>query len=160
MFIAPSSTNCSGDCISMDSFHLCTVSSARLLGVVIDNNLIWDKYVSSHHHQSRSQTWCSAKNTAFFHSPSQEIVCDVCDASRPRLFLLCFCLWSCASDRERLEALERKAIRICAEASHRNDPKPLYVPLRIAPLHKQWLLRVLCAAFSAIKLQFRTFLFD
>ena len=42
MFIAPSSTDCFGVCISMDSFHLSTVSSARLLGVVIDNKLIWD----------------------------------------------------------------------------------------------------------------------
>ena len=31
----------------MDSFHLSTVSSARLVGIIIDNKLIWDEHASA-----------------------------------------------------------------------------------------------------------------
>ena len=54
-------------------------------------------------------------------------------------------------DLLRLEALERRAVRICAGAGYSDDCAPLYRHLEVAPLQQRWLLKILCAAFSAIK---------
>ena len=151
MFITPGFSDCSEIHISFDSVKLNTVLSTKLLGVMIDNKLLWDEHVSF----IISKV---AKKIGALHRARRSL-----SLPARKLFLLsvilpgfdcCCSVFACGvfvCDRKRLEALERRAVRICAGAGYMDDCDPLYASLNIAPLQERWLLRVLNAVFSAVK---------
>ena len=152
MFLASASTDCSKFHVSFDSVHLNTVFSARLLvGVVIDNRLIWEEHISFVMCKvakkigalQRARRMLSPQARKLFLTPVIFPELDYCSS-----------VFGCGvrvRDLLRLEALERRALRICAGAGYSDDCAPLYKYLEIAPLLQRWLLKILCAAFSAIK---------
>ena len=59
-----------------------------------------------------------------------------------------FCLR--AADRQKLETLERRAIRICIGADSLAPCDQFYTELKILPLKVRWMVRALCCTYEAV----------
>ena len=59
-----------------------------------------------------------------------------------------FCLR--AADRQKLETLERRAIRICVGADSLAPCDQFYTELKILPLKVRWMVRALCCTYEAV----------
>ena len=59
-----------------------------------------------------------------------------------------FCLR--AADRQKLETLERRAIRTCVGAESLAPCDKFYTELKILPLKVRWIVRAICCTFEAV----------
>ena len=136
--------------LTCENFSIPIVRSTKLLGVVIDDHLSWDNHFS---HVAKV-----GRKIGAFHRARRLL-----NSYARRMFLVsvilpdldyCCPLFACglrSTHRLKLEALERRAVRVCAGADHSAPCEPLYNTLKISPLKQRWLLKILTLTFQAVK---------
>ena len=153
MFLGPEIGLSSSDSLSIsyNNVAIPTLKSTKLLGVFLDNRLTWDDQVKQITTKVGRKIGVLLRSRKFL-SPQAR-----------RLFLLSvilpdfdycspvFATSISQSSMQRLEALERRAVRACLSVRKDEPTAPLFVCLNIAPLKDRWLLKILTTTFQAVK---------
>ena len=144
-------------------FIIPAVPCTKLLAIMVDIRLSWKEHVNYIAEKV-------GRKIGAFHRASRML-----NVQARRMYLIsvtlpdfgyCCALFACSlcsADRKKLEALERRAVRICSGADRTAPCDPLYDNLQIVPLRLRWLWRILCLTFQAVKgcdpMQLMTYLY-
>ena len=132
-------------------FTVPTVRSAKFLGVVIDDHLSWDDHFSDIVAKMGRKIGAFHRARRLLNPQARKML--LLSVILPDLEYCCS-LFACSLRtplRLKLEALERRAVRICVGADRSAPCEPLYASLKISPLKHRWLIRLLCLTFEAVK---------
>ena len=124
------------------------VPHARLLGPEVDSQLTWE-------HQTRLMSAKISRKIGVLRRARRHL-----SPQAKRLFLLSVILpdfdYACtsiacglsAAARNRLSALERRAVRVACDAGYTDDCSPMYDHLKITPLEERWCTKFALTAYQ------------
>ncbi len=147
-----------GDISAVDSlsglrckkFMLSYVTHTKLLGVDIDHRLIWDDHLRQTIAKVGRKIGAFSRARRLLSEQARKMF--LTSVLLPDLDYCCplFASGLRAADRQKLESLERRAVRICVGAAREHPCEPIYRALDVMPLRDRWLLKVLLVTFQAI----------